>query len=243
MDPAPHAGWPAFLYWLGRSAAVGETVRLDDEEAHHLLRVTRRRPGERVTLADGEGGWLDGELLDRPRGVAEVRVDDSRPAPTEPPHETILALPPLRPGRTELVLEKGTELGVTTFVPLSTARARPGTVREARLERVLRTAAMQCLRSRIPVLRPVTPLEEWLEELPPDLARWAGRPGGAVDPAPPVGPRALLVGPEGDLTPDEWIRVDAAGFQAVDLGPRRLRAETAALALVMKVSLTTPRGA
>jgi len=241
--PDADPGWPDLLYWLGRPASVGETVRVETEEAHHLLRVTRRRAGDRITLADGCGGWIDGELLDAPRGVAEVRVDGLRPAPTEPRHPCILALPPLRSGRTELVLEKGTELGVTAFVPLVTARARPGTVREGRLERVLRTAAMQCLRSRPPELRPETPLEEWLGGLPPDVTRWAGRPGGDPDPVPPDGPRALLVGPEGDLTPEEWGRVEAAGFLPIDLGPRRLRAETAALALVIKAGLTTPRGA
>jgi 16S rRNA (uracil1498-N3)-methyltransferase len=189
-----------------------------------------------VTLADGEGGWIDGELLEAPRGVAEVRVLGVRAAPTEPPSPCVLALPPLRSGRVEVVLEKGTELGVTRFVPLHTARARPGSVRTGRWERILRTAAMQCLRSRVPELAAETALGDWLTALPPEGVRWAGRPGGEAPASRPTGPVVLLVGPEGDLTEAEWTQVAAAGFVMVDLGPRRLRTETAALALLVRAA-------
>jgi len=183
------------------------------------------------------------EIRDGPRGRAEVDVAAIRPAPTEPRRALTVGLPLLRPARLELVLEKGTELGVTRFVPMRTTRGRDHGCRPERWARIVRTASMQCLRSKLPEVCPVMDLQEVISGGGACDVGLVGRPGGEPLPASIAGDVIALVGPEGDFTPDEWSAIAGAGFLSVDLGPRRLRAETAALSLLAGIGLTTGPGA
>jgi len=228
---------PDFLFWLGHPASVGDRVTLEPDEAHHLLRVVRRRVGSPVTLADGAGHWLDGVVVEAGGRSARVEVRAVRPSPADPVRDLHLGFPPLRPARTELLFEKCTELGVARFTPLRSARARPTGDRHGRWDRVVRTAAMQSLRSSVPEVMPLTDLESWLSSLDRDARRWVARPGGGEAAEARTPREVALVGPEGDFTPSEWALLEGAGFHPVDLGRGRLRAETAAIALVSRLSV------
>ena len=219
------------LFWYGEPAEVGDVVELDDEETKHL-RVFRVPVGGGIVLADGHGNRLAGIVVEAGRRSTRVAVESVEASEAEPPLPLVLGFPPLRSGRTETLLEKATELGVTAFVPLVSRRTRPGEVKATRWMRVIRSAAMQCGRCRLPELAEARPIAAWTADLAPDLERFAARAGGSAVVGARTTGRAAVVGPEGDFTDGEWRALGEAGFQFVDLGPRRLRAETAAIVLV-----------
>jgi 16S rRNA (uracil1498-N3)-methyltransferase len=233
---------PDILFWYGRSASTGERVTLDAEESRHLVGVVRKREGDTVWLADGQSAWLAGRLAKADPKRVEIEITAVVPATTAAPCSVDLAFPGLRPARTELLLEKCTELGIATFHPIRFQRARPGSAREARWERVVRSAALQSLRARPPRIEPPLGLEEWTAGLGEGGLRWVASPDGdPPDPGPPTSKGFLIVGPEGDFTAEERAALDAAGFRRVGLGPTRLRTETAAIALVSVLVATSAR--
>lgn len=205
---------------------VDEPV-LGPEDAHHLGRVLRLRPGEAVGASDGAGRWRVCEVA--AVGPA-VRLEAVGPVVAEPEPR-----PPLTVGfslvkgdRPELVVQKLTELGVDRILPLVAARSvvRWDAERAARalgrLRHVAREAAMQSRRPRLPEVGELTPVAVAAA----DLAGAGGlcQQGGAV--APTLRRPALLVGPEGG-----WDEAElACGLPHVRLGPTTLRAETGAIA-------------
>ena len=219
-------------------------ARIRGDEARHLARVLRLAPGARVALCDGRGGRWEGRLV---AAGPPAEVADLEPLPpNEPPLEVEILQALIKGERWEWVLEKGTELGVSRFRPVYARRsvARiPGPKIAARTERWRRVAAAavkQCERGRVPRVDPPVDLAGAIEALGtpgPGEARivWAERlPGapGADGPAAP-GRVILAVGPEGGWDPGDRELLEAAGFVARPLGPRVLRAETAAVAGVV----------
>ena len=221
----------------------GEYV-LSGPEAHHLATVRRFGPGDRVTLFNGDGHDYPAEVVssDRKRAVLAVspRVVSDRELPFR--LEVGAAMP--KGDRGDFLVEKLTELGVTRFVPLRTARTVVGP-KDARLDKLRQAvieASKQCGRN---VLMEVAPLTGWGEYLaagdlavrlvlhtaPGDgavsLAGVATAAGAAV---------AVAVGPEGGFTPEEVATAEAAGWRRATLGPRVLRVETAAVAVAAVVS-------
>ncbi len=224
---------------VDRSAARGW---LRGDEARHLTRVLRARPGDRVLLFDGHGSRWEGRLL--AAGAAEAEIGDLTPlGPQESPLalELVQAVP--KGERWEWLLEKATELGVTALWPLvsdrTVAQAAPGRAdaKAARWRQRLVAAAKQCERGRVPSLAAPAPLGALLGALgepAPGEVRLvlAERRPEEPFPAPAAAPRRaiLAVGPEGGWTPEELREFRRAGFAPLGLGPRVLRTETAAIA-------------
>lgn len=212
-------------------------VLLDGEVAHQLIRVLRLTPGKQILLLDNQGFEYAAELTEiRRQGKQEVvaaKVLSRQPAAGEPKVHITLYQGLLKGEKFEYVLQKGTEIGISQFVPLVSARAVGQAVRAERWQKIIQEAAEQSRRGRVPelatnalsfsaALRQVkasgaTGLLAWEEEhsqtlrsLPPDLTKLA-----------------LFIGPEGGFTPEEAAQAQAAGLQIVTLGQRILRAETA----------------
>jgi 16S rRNA (uracil1498-N3)-methyltransferase len=195
-----------------------EAPVLADDDAHHLGRVLRLRPGDRCTVGDGAGRWRRcrfGPALEVDGPVVEV------PAPT-PALTVAFAL--TKGDKPELVVQKLTELGVDRIVPFVAARsvvrwdAERAARQVGRWRRVAREAAMQSKRTHLPEVAEVV-----------DFAGAGALPGAALadrDGAPPsLATPTVLVGPEGGWSHEER----AAGLPRVGLGPQNLRAETAAV--------------
>jgi 16S rRNA (uracil1498-N3)-methyltransferase len=224
--------------FVAHPLAAGQTVPATSGQAHYLGGVMRRAAGDFVTLFNGrDGEWsarIDGLRKDR---ATFIPTGQLRPQQTEP--ELWLAFAPLKRDATDLVAQKATELGATRLLPVLTARTNAARVNTARLLAIATEAAEQCERLALPDIAEPVPLAELLAGWPgrsdpppplfaaaeraaaPHLAMVGGREGAAA---------ALLVGPEGGFTPGELDALAARDFvRIVSLGPRILRAETAAI--------------
>lgn len=223
----------------------GEQIPLTGDLSHQLRRVLRLQPGDRIVLLDDSGFAYEAELMRLEPGAVSARLVRAFSPQTEPRLRLTLyqALP--KGERFEWVLQKGTELGVSAFMPLITERTIPqhgeriGAQRLERWRRILREAAEQAGRAHLPALGPVQPLEQALNALPigtpclmATLAPQAVPLYEALEPlrAAPPSELALFIGPEGDFSPTEVDQAIQAGVRVVSLGPRILRAETAAIA-------------
>ena len=205
-------------------------VTVEGEAYRHLFRARRVPAGASVRVVDGKGNARWGTVARVDRSSAVIAL--LKPAPAhEPSFRLDLLVPTFRPERVSWLVEKATEVGVTAIRFVNSDRA-PRTFGEGTLDRLHRVAVAaveQCHRSLVPE---ITGPHEWPEitRLASQAAgRWFLDPQGADwGPLPESG--ALLVGPEGGLSPEERDEMLAAGWKPVGLGPRILRIETAAVA-------------
>ena len=223
-------------------SAPGDVIELPREEAQHAVKVLRLRPGDAVELIDGEGRVYAAEIARAEREGAAVSVREALPGRESPVRLTLyMGLP--KAEKLELIAQKLTELGAAAVVPVVMARsvARPdkkdGDKRRERLERIALEATKQCGRGRVPEM--AAPLN-WKDALSRMAAHelmlipWEEARGVRLCDVRTAQPKAhdiaLLIGPEGGITPEEAHEAEAQGAKLVTLGPRILRAETAAIA-------------
>lgn len=226
--------------YVPSGARPGATVALDPDEAHHVARVLRLRAGDTLAVFDGLGGeWLATVAASGRDGVT-VCVGDARPGDPEPPLSVTLWQASVRPEKLEWVLQKGTELGVSSFRIVTTGRVEapePSASRLDRYRRIVLEACKQSGRRRVPALAC-----DRLGDPPPGttaivLDARGGVPAlGALLEGPPTPEVWVAVGPEGGFTDAEIEDLSARGWRRASLGPRVLRTETAgavAAALVL----------
>ena len=215
------------------------------ERAVRHIAVLRLARGDAVTLFNGEGGEHGAELTRISRDLARARVGPRRAIERESPLAITLAQCLSSGDRMDLTLQKATELGVQTIVPLASERSvvklasERAERRVAHWRSVVAAACEQCGRNRVPEVSPITGLDEFLAASAPQHARILLAPDGASDLKGLAGTQrvSLLVGPEGGLSPEERGRAEAKGFTAVRFGPRVLRTETAPLAAIAAMQL------
>ena len=224
-------------FFLPPDAFHGEQVVFPPDIARQIRSVLRLHPGEEVLALNGRGAAFRVELTHVARGKAGGRILERLRATGEPAGELILCQAISKGERFEWVLQKGTELGVTTFQPIITRRTlrkEPGAGRWERWRRIIREAAEQSGRGKLPrLLAPISFADaladaQGLGLLPTVFAQQSVR--AALTAA--SWPVTLFVGPEGGFAPEETAQARAAGVLPVSLGPRTLRTETAAIALV-----------
>ena len=223
------------LYATAR-LAPGEAVELTSGQAHHLRSVLRLGPGAAVAAFNAtDGEWLCriAEIgKDRMRLTVECQMRSPEPEP-----DLWLLFAPIKRGRIDWLVEKATELGASALLPVWTSRTQPERLNLERLRAHAIEAAEQSERLSVPELRSPEALGRVLAAWPAERRlivcdeSGAGEPIGAVAARLPVGPMALLVGPEGGFDQTELDALRKLSFVSrVGLGPRVLRAETAALA-------------
>ncbi len=214
-------------------------VLVQDAEAHHLAVVCRLRPGDAVCLFNGDGHQYPARIEEITRREVALEVFAVESPARELPFRLDVAAPLPRGDRAQFLLEKLTELGVTSFTPLRTARSvvHPRETKLDKLQRYVIEASKQCGRN---VLLEVRSMVEWpvfcaAADLPP--RRVLAHPGGdstrSMAENTPGCDTVAAVGPEGGFTEDEVALARAASWRLLDLGPRILRVETAAIALAV----------
>jgi 16S rRNA (uracil1498-N3)-methyltransferase len=213
------------------------TVLVQGTEAHHLAVVCRLRPGDAVCLFNGDGRQYPARIEEVGRRSVALEVLAVEQPQRELPFRLEVAAPLPKGDRAQFLVEKLTELGVTSFVPLRTTRSvvHPRETKRDKLQRYVIEASKQCGRN---VLLQVRPMIDWLEYCrSPDLPahRILGHPGGEREAKNTAeGDTVVAVGPEGGFTEEEIALAQAASWHLLDLGPRILRIETAAIALAIR---------
>jgi 16S rRNA (uracil1498-N3)-methyltransferase len=231
--------WPpqsAPRLFIDQPLADGMELRIDGGQAHYLLSVMRMKPGGVVKLFDDRTGeWL-GEVAITGKRDLIVRVA-ARLRAREAAPDLWLCVAPIKRARIDWVAEKASELGVARLVPVATRRAVVDRLNADRLRAHMIEAAEQCERTALPELAELVPLDRLLDDWPAGRTLlFADEQGGAplleAARAHP-GPAAIMIGPEGGFDPAERDAIRALSVAVpVSLGPRILRAETAALAAV-----------
>lgn len=221
--------------------AAGRTLTLPEPAAHHARRVLRLAVGDDVVLFDGGGGEYPGRIAEAGREF-RILLTGHDAVEREAPLAITLAQALVAGEKMDWLTQKAVELGVAAIAPLETERAvvRLSGERAAKriehLRQVAISACEQCGRNRVPAIEGLARLPDFLAaqagsaDLRLMLSPGATRPLRSVDPA--GRPVTLLVGPEGGLGTNEILAAQAAGFEAVALGPRVLRTETAGLAAI-----------
>ena len=219
------------------------TVTIDGDEARHMGKVLRLKPGMTVGLSDGCGMQGEARIRTLTRDRVVLEVLRRFPSQREPSGELVVAQALLKDQKMDLLLRQLTELGMTRWLPFISERSVPQpderrqASRAARWARIAREAVKQCRRGRIPELSPVGRLDNVLREAPRFDTRilfWEGARHALpmVADSDPGGIRRILVivGPEGGFSDGEAASAEQAGFRLATLGPRILRAETATVA-------------
>jgi len=214
------------------------------EDSHHLCRVLRHNEGDLVWAIDGFGSVYEVVLDEIKARQVTGTIQAEHRGLSEPEAPTILLQGLIGQSKMDWLVEKATELGVTEIRPLlGGPRIGPGRLK--RWQRIVRSAAKQCRRARVPTLFDPGELRIHLADVPLKSVRLLADPAGAPDlPKLNAGSSIVLaVGPEKGFDPVSREALLADSFLPVSLGPRRLRAETAAVCLLSLVARLRDRSA
>jgi len=212
-----------------------DRIQLDEEERRHLVTVTRHGVGDEITIVDGLGAVYTARVDRIQKKTVECQVL-SRTSQQHGPHIEIGVGLLRNPSRFDLLVEKATELGVSSIVPLATERVHIHRTKSDHWNKIALSAMKQSGRAFLPTIAALTPFEEFVHSTPssalalipherdnhPSLSHVLAAHGNEDI--------RICIGPEGGFTGKEVDQAVQAGFHAVSLGNYRLRAETAAIA-------------
>lgn len=220
----------------------GNTCFLDQDESSHCVRVLRHRAGDQIDVIDGLGTLYHCRLtLDSPKGAEAMILSEEKDWGKRPYSLTIGCCPTKNNDRFEWFVEKATEIGVDTIVPLIGEHSERKVYKADRAARIALSATKQSLKAKIPEISEPVSVRSFIESTASDSAlkliaycfEDETHPRTSIMQALASAPDAtsfiVLIGPEGDFSPEEASAALAAGYIPVHLGPSRLRTETAAL--------------
>jgi 16S rRNA (uracil1498-N3)-methyltransferase len=233
-EQVTEAGGKTRLYVTGDLGA-SVVVALDEGPSHYLLHVLRAKPGNRVLLFNGrDGEWLAEIAQTSKRGVTATCLNQTRPQSAGA--DIWLAFAPVKKTPADYLVQKATELGASCLLPVFTRRTIVTRVNLERMAANAAEAAEQSERLTVPEIREAADLGKLLASWPKARTLYFCDEGGDAKPLVEVargvsGPAAIVTGPEGGFDPAERELLREQSFvMPVTLGPRILRADTAALA-------------
>ncbi len=233
--------------YVENDLGVAHEILLAGNQGHYLVNVMRLKGGAYILLFNGrDGEWL-AEIIKTGKGKATVMVRENI-MPQKPEPDLWYLFAPIKKARLDYMVQKATELGVSLLRPVLTARTNLDRLKEDKIRAHAIEAAEQCERFTVPTVEPMIKLEKLLETWPEDrLIMFCDEEGEGDQNTFPMGraidevnawqerPKkwAILIGPEGGFTPEERALIRSnANVVPVTLGPRILRADTAAVAAI-----------
>jgi len=226
------------LFYSATLGQLGSYLELDSDNSRHAIQVLRLIQGSSICITDGKGNWAEATIASVDRKKCEVQLQSIQTV-ARPKRSITLAISLLKNrNRFEWLLEKVTELGVSTIIPLRCERTEKETVRMDRLESILISALLQSRQAWLPTL--LTPqsfadLQQWKLMHGENLIAHCENTTRQIlsSLAASLSEEVLIgIGPEGDFSTSEIQQALAAGFTPVQLGATRLRTETAGVVAV-----------
>jgi 16S rRNA (uracil1498-N3)-methyltransferase len=215
---------------------------LSEEESKHAIRVLRLQLHDEVILVDGKGGKYTAQITDANPKKTLLQIAHSQQEFGKRTHYLHIAVAPTKNiERLEWFLEKATELGIDTITPIICDRSERKEVKTERLNKIITSAVKQSIKAYHPLLNEAISFKQFIE---PGL-EGAGFVAHCMEGEKPLlaqlikpqGHYTILIGPEGDFTPQEITLAQAAGYIGISLGEARLRTETAALAACFEINM------
>ena len=227
----------------------GRFCRLDAEESGHCVRVLRHRTGDAIDVIDGLGTLYRCRLTDdSPKGAEAEILEEKAGWGAHPYHLTIGCCPTKNNERFEWFVEKATELGVDCIVPLIGDHSERKVYKTERAQRIALSATKQSLKAQIPEMAQPVSVKDFIRQPAqglkliaycfdnPDVPRISIQDALKASQDHNI---TILIGPEGDFSPEEAALALQNGYKPIHLGPSRLRTETAAVTAVEAVYLYT----
>ena len=210
----------------------GDHYTLEEQESKHLIRVLRMKPGDTISLTDGSGNLYTAELINDDARSCTVRIIGVQAEYGKRNYNIHVAIAPTKNiNRFEWFLEKSTEIGIDEITPMICQRSERKVVKPERLNKVITSAMKQSVKAYHPVLSEATTFKDlisrkhagekyiaYIEEGTHPSLKSLYTPGKDA---------IILIGPEGDFSPEEVLMATDMGFKTVSLGTSRLRTETA----------------
>jgi 16S rRNA (uracil1498-N3)-methyltransferase len=221
-----------------RKLHSNELVDLEPEPSRHLARVLRLGVGDALTLFDGHGGEFEGHITAIGKKSVQVLTGAHRQTERESHLEIHLGIAVSRGERMDWIVQKATELGVTSLSPLRSEHSGVRLEGDRASKKILHwqqialSACEQCGRNRPPVIHPLQALNLWLASTVAERKYVLHHRADNIETGHAPTSIALLVGPEGGLSESEITAAGQAGYTALRLGPRVLRTETAPVAAI-----------
>lgn len=225
------------LFYFPQQIIVGQTIQLDDNEARHAAGVLRSKIGDKISVTNGFGTMANASIVSNTSKNFSLIVDSTDSYYHPISYKLHVAIAPTKNiDRYEWFLEKSTEIGISKITPLLAAHSERKIVKFDRSEKILISAMKQSQKAFLPILDELTPIKLFLEETRNCVAQKfiahcddAQNKTELYHALEPGKEYIILIGPEGDFSPEEVELAHKCGFKSVALGPERLRTETAAL--------------
>ncbi len=222
------------------------TYTFSEEESKHAIRVLRLAVGDTISITDGRGRLFSSRITDANPKRCSVAIESTIESFEPLPYSLTMCVAPTKNiERFEWFLEKATEIGVSQIYPLLSAHSERKAIKMEREEKVITAAMKQSLKAYHPTLHPLTTLkdiiaqkstsERYIAHCNPSQSS-EGKPylGDKVTPGADI---EILIGPEGDFSPEEVQLAISRGYKEISLGEQRLRTETAAVVATTIVSI------
>jgi len=225
-------------FYVDRNDVHGMNLTLRGDECKHLVRVLRKKVGDHIFVTDGQDSMYEAAILSVGREEVHCDIVDLKLRVNEPKIEVTLAVSLLKnPARFDTLVEKGTELGVRSIIPMTCQRTIPRHEKHARLESIALAAVKQSERSFLPRVLMLTSFDMAIQNADQYSLRLIAHEkteqshfvGAVMQHHAGAQSVLVMIGPEGGFTEQELELATAHQFIPISLGPRRLRAETAAL--------------
>jgi 16S rRNA (uracil1498-N3)-methyltransferase len=216
----------------------GQIIDLDAQAMAHLTKVLRLRVGDALVVFNGDRGEYEAVVSSIERRSVSIQLGEALDRNVESPLELVLVQGVSRGERMDYTIQKAVELGVNQIVPVNTERTVVNLKGDRQIRRqqhwqaVVNGACEQSGRNMVPEVKPIMPLQQWLDAPASGLKLVLHHRAetSLADLPRPAEPVIVLIGPEGGLAPSELSAAQSAGYHPLRLGPRVLRTETAAVA-------------
>lgn len=219
-----------------------QQITVEDEEAHHAIKVLRMQLGDVVCATDGQGNWFEGKIMEARKRFLIIRIDKHTKGKGKRDYKIHIAVAPTKNiKRFEWFLEKATEIGIDEITPIISEHSERREMKVERSNKVITAAVKQSLKSYHPVLNTPIKLKDFLARVKEEekyIAHLIDEDQQSLKQLYQESKDVcILIGPEGDFSKTEVRQAIESGFKAVRMGNERLRTETAAFVACHSIHL------